>query len=104
MLFNITLMCPPRRIEFERLDGTMRSSIRQSAIDRFNATDAAPTVFLLSTRAGGEGINLASADTVSSSVQFVLSIASGRMADPERFVMNLQEAIMGKELLFEEMQ
>ncbi|KAM7542621.1 hypothetical protein Aperf_G00000014009 [Anoplocephala perfoliata] len=51
-------------IKFERLDGSMRGSIRQSAIDRFNAAEAAPTVFLLSTRAGGEGINLASADTV----------------------------------------
>ncbi|EUB63929.1 Chromodomain-helicase-DNA-binding protein [Echinococcus granulosus] len=50
--------------EFERLDGTVRGIQRQSAIDRFNSHGAAPFVFLLSTRAGGEGINLASADTV----------------------------------------
>ncbi|KAL5107640.1 Chromodomain-helicase-DNA-binding protein 5 [Taenia crassiceps] len=50
--------------EFERLDGNVRGIHRQSAIDRFNSHGAAPFVFLLSTRAGGEGINLASADTV----------------------------------------
>ncbi|KAL5966967.1 Chromodomain-helicase-DNA-binding protein 5 [Taenia solium] len=50
--------------EFERLDGNVRGIHRQSAIDRFNSQGAAPFVFLLSTRAGGEGINLASADTV----------------------------------------
>ena len=32
--------------------------------DRFNAPDSAFPVFLLSTRAGGMGINLTSADTV----------------------------------------
>eukprot|EP00892_Ulva_mutabilis_P003926 jgi/Ulvmu1/1905/UM012_0064.1 len=50
---------------FERLDGSIKSSERQARIDRFNS--AAPDsswVFLLSTRAGGVGINLATADTV----------------------------------------
>uniref|UniRef100_A0A914HC26 Chromodomain-helicase-DNA-binding protein 4 n=1 Tax=Globodera rostochiensis TaxID=31243 RepID=A0A914HC26_GLORO len=37
---------------------------RQDAIDRFNAPGAQQFVFLLSTRAGGLGINLATADTV----------------------------------------
>uniref|UniRef100_A0A0V0J484 Uncharacterized protein n=1 Tax=Schistocephalus solidus TaxID=70667 RepID=A0A0V0J484_SCHSO len=49
---------------FERIDGSVRGTIRQTLIDRFNSKDAEPFVFLLSTRAGGEGINLASADTV----------------------------------------
>ncbi len=39
-------------------------SERQDAIDRFNAPGAQQFCFLLSTRAGGLGINLATADTV----------------------------------------
>jgi SNF2 family DNA or RNA helicase len=35
----------------------------QAAIDRFCAPDSDRFVFLLSTRAGGVGINLAAADT-----------------------------------------
>ena len=38
--------------------------MRQDAIDRFNAEGAEQFVFLLSTRAGGLGINLYTADTV----------------------------------------
>ena len=40
------------------------SQERQSCIDRFNQRSEAYPVFLLSTRAGGQGINLATADTV----------------------------------------
>ena len=36
----------------------------QSAIDRFSAKGSEAFVFLLSTRAGGVGINLTAADTV----------------------------------------
>jgi chromodomain-helicase-DNA-binding protein 4 len=50
--------------KFERIDGSITGQNRQDAIDRFNAPDAQQFVFLLSTRAGGLGINLASADTV----------------------------------------
>ncbi|CAG7734687.1 unnamed protein product [Allacma fusca] len=49
---------------YERIDGRIRGSIRQDAIDRFNAEGAEQFVFLLSTKAGGLGINLATADTV----------------------------------------
>ncbi|CAH8665084.1 unnamed protein product [Dicrocoelium dendriticum] len=49
---------------FERIDGRVKGPLRQIAIDRFNARDCETFIFLLSTRAGGEGINLASADTV----------------------------------------
>ena len=38
--------------------------MRQDAIDRFNAEGAEQFIFLLSTRAGGLGINLYTADTV----------------------------------------
>lgn len=49
---------------YERLDGSVGGSLRQEAIDRFNKPGAEEFVFLLSTKAGGLGINLASADTV----------------------------------------
>lgn len=50
--------------KYERIDGAITGSQRQEAIDRFNAPGAQQFVFLLSTRAGGLGINLATADTV----------------------------------------
>ena len=49
--------------KFERLDGRIRGNERQGAIDRF-CRDPEKFVFLLCTRAGGVGINLAAADTV----------------------------------------
>ncbi len=50
--------------KYERLDSGITGSVLQDAIDRFNAPGAQQFVFLLSTRAGGLGINLATADTV----------------------------------------
>ncbi|KPM11913.1 chromodomain-helicase-DNA-binding protein Mi-2-like protein [Sarcoptes scabiei] len=50
--------------KYERIDGSITGSLRQEAIDRFNAPSAQQFCFLLSTRAGGLGINLATADTV----------------------------------------
>ncbi|MCI4373928.1 hypothetical protein PGIGA_G00000140 [Pangasianodon gigas] len=50
--------------KYERIDGGVTGVMRQEAIDRFNAPGAPQFVFLLSTRAGGLGINLATADTV----------------------------------------
>jgi SNF2 family DNA or RNA helicase len=51
-----------------RLDGSTSSKDRQARIDAFNASagkgDEEHFVFLLSTRAGGVGINLTTADTV----------------------------------------
>ncbi|KAI1315973.1 hypothetical protein EDD11_010555 [Mortierella claussenii] len=52
------------RYNFVRLDGSTSSSDRQARIDRFNAPDSDVFVFLLSTRAGGVGVNLATADTI----------------------------------------
>lgn len=49
---------------YERLDGTITGHTRQAAIDRFNLSNSDIFAFLLSTRAGGLGINLATADTV----------------------------------------
>lgn len=53
-----------RRFTFQRLDGSIRGEIRRQAMDHFNAPDSPDFCFLLSTRAGGLGINLATADTV----------------------------------------
>eukprot|EP00771_Trimastix_marina_P000612 gnl/Trimastix_PCT/1630.p1 GENE.gnl/Trimastix_PCT/1630~~gnl/Trimastix_PCT/1630.p1 ORF type:complete len:1022 (+),score=351.42 gnl/Trimastix_PCT/1630:863-3928(+) len=49
---------------FQRLDGTMRADDRKRGMDHFNAEDSQDFCFLLSTRAGGLGINLSTADTV----------------------------------------
>ena len=49
-------------LRFSRLDGSMAFEDRQANIDAFNETDDV-RVFLLSTRAGGLGINLTAADT-----------------------------------------
>lgn len=46
-----------------RIDGAMSQSDRQDQIKAFN-TDPDHKIFLLSTRAGGQGINLTAADTV----------------------------------------
>ena len=53
-----------RGYSFQRLDGGVRAKDRQDAIDSFNSPDSKDFVFLLCTKAGGVGINLASADTV----------------------------------------
>ncbi|KTW27006.1 hypothetical protein T552_02498 [Pneumocystis carinii B80] len=53
-----------RGLSFQRLDGTVSASIRKASIDHFNASGSPDFVFLLSTRAGGLGINLMTADTV----------------------------------------
>ncbi|KAL0942482.1 chromatin remodeling complex subunit [Colletotrichum truncatum] len=50
--------------QHRRLDGKINSHEKQKHIDAFNAPDSPIFAFLLSTRAGGVGINLATADTV----------------------------------------
>ena len=63
MIDLIEEYCEFRRYKCERLDGRVSGNDRQKSIDRFN-NDADSFVFLLSTRAGGVGINLTAADTV----------------------------------------
>uniref|UniRef100_A0A8D1STF1 Chromodomain helicase DNA binding protein 1 n=1 Tax=Sus scrofa TaxID=9823 RepID=A0A8D1STF1_PIG len=53
-----------RQFPFQRLDGSIKGELRKQALDHFNAEGSEDFCFLLSTRAGGLGINLASADTV----------------------------------------
>ncbi|KAL8265748.1 hypothetical protein R6Q59_003092 [Mikania micrantha] len=50
--------------KYQRLDGSTKSELRHQAMEHFNAPGSDDFCFLLSTRAGGLGINLATADTV----------------------------------------
>jgi superfamily II DNA or RNA helicase len=52
------------QLRYQRLDGSINALQKQKRIDEFNAPDSPLFAFILSTRAGGVGINLASADTV----------------------------------------
>ncbi|KAG8381710.1 hypothetical protein BUALT_Bualt05G0001000 [Buddleja alternifolia] len=56
--------CNYRKWHYERIDGKVSGAERQIRIDRFNAKNSSKFCLLLSTRAGGIGINLATADTV----------------------------------------
>mmetsp|Transcript_5181 Transcript_5181/g.21327 ORF Transcript_5181/g.21327 Transcript_5181/m.21327 type:complete len:753 (-) Transcript_5181:402-2660(-) len=49
--------------EYCRIDGSTHGDDRDAQMDEFNAPGSPKFVFLLSTRAGGLGINLAAADT-----------------------------------------
>lgn len=51
-----------RSYKYSRLDGTMSIQKRVDAITYFNTTEC--FLMIISTRAGGLGINLTSADTV----------------------------------------
>ncbi|TVY35958.1 Chromatin remodeling factor, partial [Lachnellula subtilissima] len=51
-------------LTFRRIDGTVSAQEKQKRIDDYNAKDSPIFACLLSTRAGGVGINLATADTV----------------------------------------
>ena len=81
MIDIIDEFCEMRKYPCERLDGRVSGNDRQKAIDRFVLNyfsifryyyllsnryhkDPESFVFLLSTRAGGVGINLTAADTV----------------------------------------
>lgn len=52
-----------RSYKYARLDGTMRIERRMNEIQVFN-TDPNCFIMIISTRAGGLGLNLTSADTV----------------------------------------
>lgn len=51
-------------LRYQRIDGSLGGSEKQKRIDQFNHADSSLFAMLLSTRAGGVGINLATADTV----------------------------------------
>lgn len=53
-----------RNISFLRLDGSTKEADREKTMQMFNTSGMEYPVFLLSTRAGGQGLNLQSADSV----------------------------------------
>ena len=53
-----------RGVQYLRLDGTTKSEDRSDLLRDFNRPDSPYFMFLLSTRAGGLGLNLQTADTV----------------------------------------
>ncbi|KAK7097547.1 SWI/SNF-related matrix-associated actin-dependent regulator of chromatin subfamily A member 5-like [Littorina saxatilis] len=56
--------CFWKQYDYCRLDGSTPHEDREKSILEFNAPDSSKFVFMLSTRAGGLGINLATADIV----------------------------------------
>lgn len=56
--------CWLRNYQYCRLDGQTAHEDRQIAIDEFNRPGSEKFIFMLTTRAGGLGINLATADVV----------------------------------------
>eukprot|EP01113_Clastostelium_recurvatum_P034248 TRINITY_DN4621_c0_g1_i1.p1 TRINITY_DN4621_c0_g1~~TRINITY_DN4621_c0_g1_i1.p1 ORF type:complete len:1181 (-),score=433.08 TRINITY_DN4621_c0_g1_i1:55-3597(-) len=53
-----------RSYTYMRLDGTTKAEDRGVLLEKFNAKDSEYFIFILSTRAGGLGLNLQTADTV----------------------------------------
>ncbi|KAJ3291788.1 hypothetical protein HK104_005802 [Borealophlyctis nickersoniae] len=53
-----------RMYSYLRLDGHTKPEDRKSMLETFNRSENPPFIFLLSTRAGGLGLNLQTADTV----------------------------------------
>ena len=56
--------CGYRAWEYCRIDGSTSGDDRDAAMEAYNAPGSSKFLFMLSTRAGGLGINLATADTV----------------------------------------
>ncbi|KAL9645087.1 hypothetical protein ABK040_004578 [Willaertia magna] len=56
--------CFFKSYEYCRIDGQTSSELREAHLEEFNKEGSSKFIFLLSTRAGGLGINLATADTV----------------------------------------
>mmetsp|Transcript_40665 Transcript_40665/g.129745 ORF Transcript_40665/g.129745 Transcript_40665/m.129745 type:complete len:932 (+) Transcript_40665:74-2869(+) len=56
--------CLYRQYGYCRIDGNTSGDDREASIDAYNKPDSEKYIFLLSTRAGGLGINLATADIV----------------------------------------
>ncbi|CAD8164733.1 unnamed protein product [Paramecium pentaurelia] len=53
-----------KQVKYEKIDGQIKARERSNAIDRFNDPSKKREVFLLSTKAGGQGINLTAAEIV----------------------------------------
>jgi len=64
MLNILERFCEMRKHKFIRLDGSVNNEERGPLLDAFNDPNSPHFIFLLSTRAGGLGLNLQTADTV----------------------------------------
>lgn len=64
MLDILEDFCLWRNYEYCRLDGQTKHEDRDRSISEYNADNSSKFIFMLSTRAGGLGINLATADVV----------------------------------------
>ena len=64
MLDIIEDYCALRDFEYCRLDGSTATAEREEMMEEYNRKGSSKFVFMLSTRAGGLGINLFTADTV----------------------------------------
>ena len=64
MLDIIQDYCVYRGFSFCRIDGTTVGAERQAQIQEFQKPGSSVFLFLLSTRAGGQGVNLQAADKV----------------------------------------
>lgn len=62
--------------EYCRIDGSTDGERRDAQVDEFNEDESSKFCFLLSTRAGGLGINLATADIVILFDRYVIKIES----------------------------
>jgi SWI/SNF-related matrix-associated actin-dependent regulator of chromatin subfamily A member 5 len=56
--------CTLRKYKYARLDGNTSLQDREDQIDEFTAPGSEMNIFLISTRAGGLGLNLMSANIV----------------------------------------
>ena len=63
MLDLLEEYCEYHNLKYEVLHGSVNYEERQNRIDRFNK-DPSVTVFLISTKAGGTGINLTAATNI----------------------------------------
>lgn len=64
MLDILEKFCNYRHFQYCRLDGQTSNPEREASINQFNTTNSKKFIFLLSTRAGGVGINLQTANIV----------------------------------------
>ena len=60
--FRLPILTPSHRYGFFRLDGSMTINKRQKLVDQFNNPEGKEFIFLLSSKAGGCGINLIGAN------------------------------------------
>jgi ATP-dependent helicase STH1/SNF2 len=71
--------------KFLRLDGNTKTEERANFVQLFNAEGSEYKIFILSTRAGGLGLNLQTADTV-----VMLVLVPFSLVDAHRFFLPLR--------------